>query len=100
MSALGFAINNRTLFGLCSRSVSLVDDADRRGSRSRRSFARRLSRRDAALRTMEEVGGALVSIAAGVVRGVVRAPTAFLGAISGCSSAIRSHDCGIATAIS
>ena len=40
-----------------------------------------MSRRDAALKTMEEVGGALVSIA--LVLCAVFVPTAFLGGISG-----------------
>ena len=50
-------------------------------------------KRDAALRTMEEVGGALVSIA--LVLCAVFVPTAFLGGISGqFFQPIRDHDRG------
>jgi hypothetical protein len=69
MAALGFAINNLTLFGLVLAVGIVVDDAIVVVENVERHLRDGMSRRDAALRTMEEVGGALVSIA-GVVRGV------------------------------
>jgi len=51
-----------------------------------------MSRRDAALRTMEEVGGALVSIA--LVLCAVFVPTAFLANLRTVFSAIRHHHRG------
>jgi multidrug efflux pump subunit AcrB len=57
-----------------------------------------MSRRDAALRTMEEVGGALVSIA--LVLCAVFVPTAFLGGISGQFFQQFAVTIAVATAIS
>ena len=59
---------------------------------------RRMSKRDAALRTMEEVGGALVSIA--LVFCAVFVPTAFLGGISGQFFQQFAMTIAVATAIS
>ena len=81
MAALGFAINNLTLFGLVLAVGIVVDDAIVVVENVERHLAHGLSRRDAALRTMEEVGGALVSIA--LVLCAVFVPTAFLGGITG-----------------
>jgi hypothetical protein len=57
-----------------------------------------MSRRDAALKTMEEVGGALVSIA--LVLCAVFVPTAFLGGISGQFFQQFAVTIAVATAIS
>src|SRR6201989_355758 len=81
MAALGFAINNLTLFGLVLAVGIVVDDAIVVVENVERHLRDGLSKRDAALRTMEEVGGALVSIA--LVLCAVFVPTAFLGGISG-----------------
>jgi hydrophobe/amphiphile efflux-1 (HAE1) family protein len=81
MAALGYAINNLTLFGLVLAVGIVVDDAIVVVENVERHLAQGLSRRDAALKTMEEVGGALVSIA--LVLSAVFVPTAFLGGISG-----------------
>ena len=77
MAALGYGINNLTLFGLVLAVGIVVDDAIVVVENVERHLARGLSRRDAALKTMEEVGGALVSIA--LVLCAVFVPTAFLG---------------------
>jgi hydrophobe/amphiphile efflux-1 (HAE1) family protein len=63
MAALGFAINNLTLFGLVLAVGIVVDDAIVVVENVERHLEHGMSRRDAALKTMEEVGGALVSIA-------------------------------------
>ncbi|MEN3288662.1 MAG: hypothetical protein V7634_2962 [Bradyrhizobium sp.] len=81
MAALGFSINNLTLFGLVLAVGIVVDDAIVVVENVERHLGDGMSRRDAALRTMEEVGGALVSIA--LVLCAVFVPTAFLGGISG-----------------
>ena len=70
MAALGFSINNLTLFGLVLAVGIVVDDAIVVVENVERHLAHGMSRRDAALRTMEEVGGALVVDRAGAVRGV------------------------------
>jgi multidrug efflux pump subunit AcrB len=81
MAALGFAINNLTLFGLVLAVGIVVDDAIVVVKNVEWHLRDGMSRRDAALKTMEEVGGALVSIA--LVLCAVFVPTAFLGGISG-----------------
>src|SRR4051812_39910250 len=81
MAALGFSINNLTLFGLVLAVGIVVDDAIVVVENVERHLEHGLSRREAALKTMEEVGGALVSIA--LVLCAVFVPTAFLGGISG-----------------
>jgi hydrophobe/amphiphile efflux-1 (HAE1) family protein len=81
MAALGFSINNLTLFGLVLAVGIVVDDAIVVVENVERHLEHGMSRRDAALKTMEEVGGALVSIA--LVLCAVFVPTAFLGGISG-----------------
>jgi hydrophobe/amphiphile efflux-1 (HAE1) family protein len=81
MAALGFSINNLTLFGLVLAVGIVVDDAIVVVENVERHLRHGMSRREAALKTMEEVGGALVSIA--LVLCAVFVPTAFLGGISG-----------------
>jgi hydrophobe/amphiphile efflux-1 (HAE1) family protein len=98
MAALGFSINNLTLFGLVLAVGIVVDDAIVVVENVERHLERGMSRRDAALRTMEEVGGALVSIA--LVLCAVFVPTAFLGGISGQFFQQFAVTIAVATAIS
>jgi hydrophobe/amphiphile efflux-1 (HAE1) family protein len=98
MAALGFAINNLTLFGLVLAVGIVVDDAIVVVENVERHLRDGMSRRDAALRTMAEVGGALVSIA--LVLCAVFVPTAFLGGISGQFFQQFAITIAVATAIS
>src|SRR3954466_9171118 len=98
MAALGYAINNLTLFGLVLAVGIVVDDAIVVVENVERHLAQGLSRRDAALKTMEEVGGALVSIA--LVLCAVFVPTAFLGGITGKFFQQFAVTIAVATAIS
>src|SRR5205814_4101527 len=76
----------------------VVDDAIVVVENVERHLGQGLSRRDAALRTMEEVGSALVSIA--LVLCAVFVPTAFLGGISGQFFQQFAVTIAVATAIS
>jgi hydrophobe/amphiphile efflux-1 (HAE1) family protein len=98
MAALGYGINNLTLFGLVLAVGIVVDDAIVVVENVERHLASGLSRRDAALKTMEEVGGALVSIA--LVLCAVFVPTAFLGGITGQFFQQFAVTIAVATAIS
>src|SRR5260221_5401349 len=98
MAALGFSINNLTLFGLVLAVGIGVDDAIVVVENVERHLRDGMSRRDAALKTMEEVGGALVSIA--LVLCAVFVPTAFLGGISGQFFQQFAVTIAVATAIS
>jgi hydrophobe/amphiphile efflux-1 (HAE1) family protein len=98
MAALGFSINNLTLFGLVLAVGIVVDDAIVVVENVERHLEHGMSRRDAALKTMEEVGGALVSIA--LVLCAVFVPTAFIGGISGQFFQQFAVTIAVATAIS
>ncbi|BEV47233.1 multidrug efflux RND transporter permease subunit [Afipia carboxidovorans] len=98
MAALGFAINNLTLFGLVLAVGIVVDDAIVVVENVERHLQAGMTRRDAALLTMQEVGGALVSIA--LVLCAVFVPTAFLGGISGQFFQQFAVTIAVATAIS
>ena len=98
MAALGFSINNLTLFGLVLAVGIVVDDAIVVVENVERHLQLGTSRREAALKTMEEVGGALVSIA--LVLCAVFVPTAFLGGISGQFFQQFAVTIAVATAIS
>src|SRR5258707_2845847 len=98
MAALGFAINNLTLFGLVLAVGIVVDDAIVVVENVERHLEHGMSRRDAALKTMEEVGSALVSIA--LVLCAVFVPTAFIGGISGQLFQQFAVTISVATAIS
>jgi hydrophobe/amphiphile efflux-1 (HAE1) family protein len=98
MAALGFAVNNLTLFGLVLAVGIVVDDAIVVVENVERHLRDGMARRDAALKTMEEVGGALVSIA--LVLCAVFVPTAFLGGISGQFFQQFAVTIAVATAIS
>lgn len=98
MAALGFSINNLTLFGLVLAVGIVVDDAIVVVENVERHLSEGKSRREAALLTMQEVGGALVSIA--LVLCAVFVPTAFLGGISGQFFQQFAITIAVATAIS
>lgn len=81
MSALGYTINNLTLFGLVLAVGIVVDDAIVVVENVERNLGLGHSPIEAARITMDEVGGALVSIA--LVLSAVFIPTAFIEGIQG-----------------
>src|ERR1700743_526927 len=81
MAALGFSINNLTLFGLVLAVGIVVDDAIVVVENVERHLTDGATPKEAALRTIAGGGGALVSIA--LVLSAVFIPTAFLSGISG-----------------
>jgi HAE1 family hydrophobic/amphiphilic exporter-1 len=81
MSALGFSLNNLSLFGLVLAIGIVVDDAIVVVENIERHLRAGMSPREAAHLTMDEVGGALIAIA--LVLTAVFVPTAFLTGISG-----------------
>src|SRR5271155_5836328 len=81
MAAFGFTLNNLTLFGLVLAIGIVVDDAIVVVENVERNIAAGLSPRDAAVKSMDEVGGALVAIA--LVLCAVFVPAAFITGISG-----------------
>jgi len=81
LAALGFSLNNLSLFGLVLAIGIVVDDAIVVVENVERNIREGLSPREAAYRTMEEVGGALVAIA--LVLSAVFIPSAFLTGITG-----------------
>lgn len=81
MQALGFSLNNLTLFGLVLAIGIVVDDAIVVVENMERNLSSGMGVREAARKTMNEVGGALIAI--GLVLAAVFIPTTFLGGISG-----------------
>ncbi len=81
MAALGFSLNNLSLFGLVLAIGIVVDDAIVVVENAERNIAAGLSPRDAARRSMDEVGSALIAIA--LVLCAVFVPAAFITGISG-----------------
>src|SRR5690554_2179011 len=81
MQALGFSLNTLTLFGLVLAIGIVVDDAIVVVENMERYLSKGLSPKEAAIKTMDEVGSALVAI--GLVLIAVFIPTAFLDGISG-----------------
>jgi len=81
MAAFGFSLNNLTLFGLVLAIGIVVDDAIVVVENIERNLAAGLQPREAAHRTMDEVGSALIAIA--LVLSAVFIPTVFIGGISG-----------------
>jgi HAE1 family hydrophobic/amphiphilic exporter-1 len=81
MQAFGFSLNNLTLFGLVLAIGIVVDDAIVVVESVERHLRNGLSPPDAAHKTMDEVGGALIAIA--LVLCAVFIPTAFIAGISG-----------------
>ena len=81
MQLFGFSLNNLSLFGLVLAIGIVVDDAIVVVENVERKIHDGLSPTEAAHATMDEVGGALISIA--LVLLAVFIPTAFLEGISG-----------------
>ena len=81
LQAFGFSLNTLSLFGLVLAIGIVVDDAIVVVEDVERNLHQGMSPRDAAHRTMDEVGGALVAIA--LVLSAVFVPTAFIPGISG-----------------
>jgi multidrug efflux pump len=81
MGICGFTLNNLTLFGLVLAIGIVVDDAIVVVENVERNIAAGLSPHDAAVKSMDEVGAALVAIA--LVLCAVFVPSAFITGISG-----------------
>jgi hydrophobe/amphiphile efflux-1 (HAE1) family protein len=81
MSLFGFSLNNLSLFGLVLAIGIVVDDAIVVVENVERNIAAGQSPREASRTTMDEVGGALISIA--LVLCAVFVPSAFITGISG-----------------
>jgi hydrophobe/amphiphile efflux-1 (HAE1) family protein len=81
MAMFGFSLNNLSLFGLVLAIGIVVDDAIVVVENVERNIAAGLSPRDAARRSMDEVGSALIAIA--LVLSAVFVPTVFITGISG-----------------
>ncbi|HVD75325.1 MAG TPA: multidrug efflux RND transporter permease subunit [Xanthobacteraceae bacterium] len=81
MTLFGFTLNNLSLFGLVLAIGIVVDDAIVVVENVERNIESGLSPRDAAYKSMDEVGGALVAIA--LVLCAVFVPSAFITGISG-----------------
>ena len=81
MAALGYSLNNLSLFGLVLAIGIVVDDAIVVVENVERNLALGMGPREAAHKTMDEVGNALLAIA--LVLGAVFIPAAFIPGISG-----------------
>ncbi|MEA2974692.1 MAG: hypothetical protein QOF19_212 [Alphaproteobacteria bacterium] len=81
MSMFGFSINNLSLFGMVLAVGIVVDDAIVVVENVERNIAEGMNPHDAAVRSMDEVGAALVAIA--LVLSAVFIPAAFITGISG-----------------
>ncbi|MDB6022637.1 MAG: transporter, hydrophobe/amphiphile efflux family, partial [Pedosphaera sp.] len=81
MSAMGFSLNNLSLFGLVLAIGIVVDDAIVVVENVERNIALGLSPRDATRKAMDEVSGAVVAV--GLVLSAVFIPTAFISGITG-----------------
>ncbi len=81
LAALGFSLNNLSLFGLVLAVGIVVDDAIVVVENVERNLRSGMSPREAAHRTMDEVGGALIAIALTLC--AVFIPSAFISGISG-----------------
>ena len=81
MSAMGFSLNNLSLFGLVLAIGIVVDDAIVVVENVERNIALGLSPREATRKAMDEVSGAVVAV--GLVLSAVFIPTAFISGITG-----------------
>jgi multidrug efflux pump subunit AcrB len=80
MSALGYSLNNLTLFGMVLAIGIVVDDAIVVVENMERNMRKGMSPREAAHKTMDEVGSALLAM--GLVLVAVFLPTTFLEGLS------------------
>src|SRR5262249_10146749 len=81
MALFGFTLNNLSLFGLVLAIGIVVDDAIVVVENVERNIEAGLTPRDAAIKSMDEVGAALIAIA--LVLCSVFIPSAFITGISG-----------------
>jgi hydrophobe/amphiphile efflux-1 (HAE1) family protein len=81
MSAFGFTLNNLSLFGLVLAIGIVVDDAIVVVENVERNISEGLAPREAAIKSMNEVGSALIAIA--LVLCAVFVPSVFITGISG-----------------
>ncbi len=81
MSLFGFSLNNLSLFGLVLAVGIVVDDAIVVVENVERNIAAGMAPREAAIRSMSEVGSALIAIS--LVLSAVFIPSAFITGISG-----------------
>jgi HAE1 family hydrophobic/amphiphilic exporter-1 len=81
MAGFGYSLNSLSLFGLVLAIGIVVDDAIVVVENVERELRLGLTPREAAYRTMDEVGGALIAIALTLC--AVFVPTAFISGISG-----------------
>jgi hydrophobe/amphiphile efflux-1 (HAE1) family protein len=81
LEAVGISLNNLSLFGLVLAVGIVVDDAIVVVENVERNLRLGMTPKEAAHRTMDEVGGALIAIAIALC--AVFVPTAFLSGISG-----------------
>ena len=81
MAMFGFTLNNLTLFGLVLAVGIVVDDAIVVVENVERNIAAGLAPREAAIKSMDEVGSALIAIA--LVLCAVFVPSGFITGISG-----------------
>jgi hydrophobe/amphiphile efflux-1 (HAE1) family protein len=81
LEAFGFSLNNLSLFGLVLAIGIVVDDAIVVVENVERNLRQGMTPREAAHRTMDEVGGALIAIA--LVLCAVFIPAAFIPGIAG-----------------
>jgi hydrophobe/amphiphile efflux-1 (HAE1) family protein len=81
LAAMGYSLNNLTLFGLVLAIGIVVDDAIVVVENVERNLRQGMKPKDAAHQTMDEVGGALIAISMVLV--AVFLPAAFVPGISG-----------------
>jgi len=81
MQAFGFSLNNLSLFGLVLAIGIVVDDAIVVVENVERNIANGLKPREAAIKAMQEVSGAVIAVA--LVLCAVFIPTAFIAGITG-----------------
>jgi NodT family efflux transporter outer membrane factor (OMF) lipoprotein len=81
MAAMGFSLNNLSLFGLVLAIGIVVDDAIVVVENIERWMAKGLDRREATVKAMEEITGPVIAIT--LVLSAVFIPTAFITGISG-----------------
>ena len=84
LAAAGISLNNLSLFGLVLAVGIVVDDAIVVVENVERNIRAGMAPKEAAHRTMDEVGGALIAIALTLC--AVFVPSAFLSGISATSS--------------